>query len=184
LTALTNTQLRSQLLDASLRAERLDAPDHAYDGRWTLRPDHARQIRPDLPELLRLAAERIPTGLDEITTAPARTTDPATSKAAARSISPTNACGKLALAYYKARVIYGLDGLTARTAVKMAKLENLAAPWKRVSDLKAAGIVAWTGETDDSVTGAAQEILALTDHGVREVRRLMAAAVAEAEAAK
>lgn len=184
MTALTNTELRSHLLDAYQRVDCIDSSNLALDGRWSLRHDRGRQIRPELPELLRLAAERIPTGLDEITTAPARRTDPATSKAAARSISPTNACGKLALAFYKARVIYGLDGLTARTAVKMAKLEHLAAPWKRVSDLKAAGIVAWTGGTDDSVTGAAQEILALTDHGVREVRRLMPDAVAEAEAAK
>lgn len=143
-------------------------------------------LQADISDRLTEAADRLtdlPT-LDGIEVAPARATDPATSKAAARNISATNARGKIALAFYKNFALYGGEGLTAAEATRMAKLEHLAAPWKRVSELKQASIIRPTGDTRRGTRGQAQEVLVLTDHGKVECERLMPVEVMEITAPK
>lgn len=138
------------------------------------------KILPDnWPGLLREAAKRLRStpNLDSIDVSPARTTDPATSKAAARAITADNARGKIALAYYRDAKLYGGSGLSAAAATRVAKLEHLAAPWKRASELKQAGIIAATGETIKGTRGQRQDVLAITDYGVSEVERVFPDAV-------
>ena len=119
--------------------------------------------------------------LDEVGTAPARRTDPATSHEPPRKLTSKNACGKLAATFYRcarADVNLGLvgtdkEGATADDAVAEAGLGHLRCPWKRVSDLKYAGIVEPTGHVyRNPDTGMDQEMLRITAHGRAEVERL------------
>ena len=133
----------------------------------------------DMVERFTQTAKRLrsmPT-LDSLDVSPARTTDPETSKAAARGITADNARGKIALAYYRDAKLYGGSGLSAAAATRVAKLEHLAAPWKRASELKQAGIIAATGETIKGTRGQRQDVLAITDYGVSEVERVFPDAV-------
>lgn len=146
------------------------APHHRNDPAW--RDEEC------LACIIRGLLQR-PVGMQAIGTAPARRSDPSTSTEAVRKLTSRNAVGKLALAFYKARVVYGWDGLTTEAAVRLAGLESLSCPWKRVSDLKAAGIIEPTGETAPARSGADQQILTMTDHGVAETRRVFPTETAE-----
>jgi hypothetical protein len=117
--------------------------------------------------------------LDEIESAPARNTDPATSHHAWKDLTARGARGKLAVAFYKAHHIYGSKGLTPEQACRSAKIEGQSSPWKRVSDLKAAGIIEPTGKTVVGKRGREQEVLTITPHGSREVERTMRDEVAK-----
>lgn len=117
-------------------------------------------------------ADGIP--LDEITTAPARTTDPTSSQMSWKNLSSAGARGKVALVFYKSAVHYEEPGLTPKAACKRAKIDHLSSPWKRVSDLKHAGIIAPTGTLVDGDRGALLEELKMTAFGITEVERCMA----------
>lgn len=172
LSHLSTKDLKRHLADARRNTEyrQETSGQRPYDGYVTPRP--ANPMYPDLPELLDEVIRRLPDGLDDPPTAPARRSDPRTSAAAVRKLTQRNACGQLAKAFYKAKVAYGYDGLTTASAVRLAGLERLACPWKRISDLKHAGIVAAAGFTALGPHGADQEVLTITDHGIAEVRRI------------
>lgn len=112
--------------------------------------------------------------LDQITTAPARSSDPATSKEAARRVTPVNSRGAVLLAFVKAKVqILGDDGaLTADGAVRLAGLTHQRSPWKRVSELRAAGLIEAVGTTR-AVSGMTVETYRLTGLGMAEAIRVM-----------
>lgn len=159
---------------AWLREDAQAAREHE-NGEATVAATHRHgPIRPDHISLLRLAADRLPFDLDDLPTAPARRSDPATSKSALRALTGSNACGKLAFAFWRAKHQYRYDGISTEAAVRMADLERLACPWKRVSDLKAAGFVRPTGETTIGRHGAEVELLEITEAGAAEVERVFA----------
>lgn len=108
-----------------------------------------------------------PSKLDEIQVSPARASDPTTSHAAVKiaTVRATSARGKILLAFARADR-HEWEGLTAEGAVKMAELTHQRAPWKRVSDLKLAGLIKPTGARRKSVaSGAEAEMLAITGLG-------------------
>lgn len=156
----TTHQLQELVADWRRRANHIDGAGTTSDAVAAAE----RGCASDLERLL------IGDQLDDIDVAPARSTDPATSKAAARGITVDNARGKIALAFFRDRVFYDGPGLTATAAVRVAKLEHLAAPWKRVSELKEAKIIAPTGRRLPGNGGQKQEELRLTDFGIAEVR--------------
>ena len=83
----------------------------------------------------------------------ARASDPKTSKAAARSLDPRSQLARLATAFRDAR--HGLTASEAETATGVN--------WKRVSDLKASGLIEPTGETRiNERTGREQDVLRWT----------------------
>lgn len=121
----------------------------------------------------------LPTRLDEVEVSPARHSDPATSKAAALTLSPTSAYGKLARCLYDRheyewrfpRMSSGQHGLTAEQAVALTGIGGKS-PWKRCSEIRAARIIEPTGETIAGSSGRQQQLLAITDFGKAEVERL------------
>lgn len=102
----------------------------------------------------------------------ARSTDPSTSKRAAREItvSAKDARGKIALAFYKAQIIHKAGPLTSEAAVKLSGV-SVSCPWKRVSDLKKIGVIAVDGERMGS-KGRMVECYSITDHGCGVVASL------------
>lgn len=111
--------------------------------------------------------EVVPTPLDQIQTAPARNTDPSTSKLSAiRNF--TTGRGKLLKAFGSSQF-----PMSAERACRMAGINGTASPWKRVSELKAAGIIEPTGFQGTSSRGARVEEYRLTDHGKGEYARLV-----------
>lgn len=122
------------------------------------------------------------TPLDEIQETPARNTDPATSHKAIHRLNATTSRGAVALAFYKSRVGYEEDGMTPKAAFKRAGITHHSSPWKRVSDLKNAGLIVPTGEHRVGDRGREVEVLVMTDFGVAEVERLMPTEAAEIRA--
>lgn len=57
------------------------------------------------------------------------------------------------------------SGLTAEEAVVEAELTHQKSPWHRVSDLKAMGLIAPTGEVRLATSGAEAEVLMMTPEG-------------------
>lgn len=106
--------------------------------------------------------------LDEIATAPARRTDPGTSKTAAMILNGKNARGKAALAYYRHRFL----SMTSEEAALAAGIAHMACPWKRISELKEAGIIAVHFEVPSS-RGVMVESYKITQFGLDEVERTM-----------
>ena len=114
----------------------------------------------------------------------ARNGDPATSEKAYKALSAKTSRGAVALVFYRSAVQYREPGLTSRAAVKRAKIEHHSSPWKRVSDLKAHGIIAPTGTSVRGDRGMEHDQLAITDHGIAEVERLMPTEAAAIQAAR
>jgi len=108
--------------------------------------------------------------LDEITTAPARNSDPTTSHEAARKITADNSRGRVLRAFVRADRL-GVY-LTASGATDLAGLGHQRAPWKRVSELKRAGLIAVHDRVTDPVTQNRVERYELTEHGRSEAVRL------------
>lgn len=108
--------------------------------------------------------------LDEITTAPARNSDPTTSHEAARKITADNSRGRVLGAFVRADRL-GVY-LTANGATDLAGLGHQRAPWKRVSELKRAGLIAVHDRVTDPDTQNQVERYELTEHGRGEAVRL------------
>ena len=120
----------------------------------------------------------------EATTSPARRGDPSTSHEAAKvaAITAHGARGRLLLTYAKNR-IRGWDGYTAEAAVNVSGLGNQRSPWKRVSELKAAGLIEPTGVQKETGRGTHAEVLAITEAGMETLRRTLPSELAEITAA-
>ena len=134
-------------------------------------PGHASTTLCTLKEAL----ESDGTSLGDVEVAPARSSDPATSKAAAKMPSPTNHLGLLVRAFWRYP-----DGLTARDACAIAGISESASPWKRVSELKAAKIIEPVDEVLDPSTHRWVERYRLTPFGYQEWQRLRNEAGGEA----
>ena len=97
-----------------------------------------------------MSAPAVPTALGSLfaaaAAANARSSDPQTSKAAARSVDPRGQLGILSRAYAAA----GARGLTDEEA---ALTTGLASAWKRCSDLRRLGFIVATGETRTGSSG-------------------------------
>lgn len=92
----------------------------------------------------------------------ARTTDPETSAAAARSLSDkTTMLTRLLAAYHNRRV----GGLTAEEATDEAGYEADDGAWKRVSDLRGMGLIEGTDQSRIGRAGRLQMVLRITDLG-------------------
>lgn len=104
--------------------------------------------------------------VEDVSTAPARSTDPETSKAAAKTVSPTNHLGLLL------RAFHDHEHISDREAISVADLRHTASPWKRCSELRSAGLIEVTGTTEDPTTHRMVQVHALTPAGHREYERL------------
>jgi hypothetical protein len=90
-----------------------------------------------------------------------RSTDPATSRDAAHRLTDKRTMMRTLLLAYAAYPM----GLTADEAAGFAGYGPADGAWKRVSDLKNAGLVAPTGNTRTGDSGRQQAILAITEAG-------------------
>lgn len=107
--------------------------------------------------------------ITNIITAPARNTDPATSHLSAIT-NFTTGRGKLLKAFGASQF-----PMSAERACRAAGITGTASPWKRVSELKKAGIIEPTGRRVTSARGAQVEEYRLTTHGKAEYERLVEA---------
>lgn len=138
-----------------------------------LRSPRTAEFYHDLADVLRGDArfrddpEPDTTPLNQIETAPARNTDPATSHLSAiRNF--TTGRGKLLKAFGDSRF-----PMPAERATRMAGINDTASPWKRVSELKKAGIIEPTGRRVTSARGAKVTEYQLTEFGRSEYTRLI-----------
>lgn len=105
----------------------------------------AREAQPEAPSLFDIPH--------------ARSTDPGTSHAAAKTVRVGSHIAHLLAAYCDFP-----EGLTDEEAGTNAGLAGTGY-WKRCSDLRAWGWIARTGTTRAGSTGAAQEVCSITDAG-------------------
>lgn len=96
----------------------------------------------------------------------ARTTDPATSHAAAAALSDKHTIMRTLLLVFHGHPA----GLTAEQACTLAGYGPEHGGWKRVSDLKRAGLLFPTGDTMTGQQGRAQQVLAITEKGRAALR--------------
>jgi hypothetical protein len=103
--------------------------------------------------------------MDALTLSLARTTDPATSKKGAADVRPRAGSQKAVL--LRAFALAGPHGLTDEEAGYVSHLADdpRCGYWKRCSELRAAGLIAPTGEERTGRTGSAQAVHALTELG-------------------
>lgn len=124
---------------------------------------------PIVPDYTTYISKPDTTPLDQIETAPARNTDPATSHLSAiRNF--TTGRGKLLKAFGDSRF-----PMPAERATRMAGINGTASPWKRVSELKKAGIIEPTGRQATSTRGAKVTEYQLTEFGRSEYARIIEA---------
>jgi hypothetical protein len=107
------------------------------------------------------------TNITNIVTAPARNTDPTTSRLAAIRDFSTGR-GKLLKAFGDSQF-----PMTSERACRLAGINGTASPWKRVSELKKAGIIEPTGIEQVSSRGAKVTEYRLTDFGRAEYGRIV-----------
>ncbi len=167
----TNKQIKAQLDEAARRTTLRHSDEPTFGFQWKVLTG-AGGYDLDLPMLLREAAKRIPPDPDDLAVAPARSSDPATSKSAAVNVSAGNARGKLLHAFYRAAKM-NLN-ITSAQAVSMAALQHLASPWKRVSELKEARYIEPCG-TATGPRGREVEQYRITDAGIATVEALFGA---------
>lgn len=98
----------------------------------------------------------------------ARATDPATSKAGAREVAIRAGSQKARL--LRAYALAGPHGLTDEEAGYVAHMEGTGY-WKRCSELRAAGLIAPTGEQRLGRSGSMQAVHALTELGAEHAGR-------------
>lgn len=94
-------------------------------------------------------------------TAHARATDPATSHVAAHALADKATMMRALLNVFAGHA----TGLTAEQACHLAGYGPQHGAWKRVSDLKRAGLVEPTGDTRTASSGRPAAVLAITDEG-------------------
>lgn len=91
-----------------------------------------------------------------------RTSDPATSKSAARAVKMRAGSQKMLLLREYAEV--GAVGLIDESAARRARLDHTGY-WKRCSELRSAGLIERTGVTRTAHTGMEQEVCVITNLG-------------------
>lgn len=94
----------------------------------------------------------------------ARTSDPATSHAAAAQLSDKASMLRALL------LTFHTSNRTAEEAATTAGYGPADGAWKRISDLKNAGHIAPTGRTRPGVSGRAQQVYAITEQGQQALR--------------
>lgn len=91
-----------------------------------------------------------------------RTSDPATSKAAARAVKMRAGSQKMLLLREYAEA--GEVGLIDESAARRARLDHTGY-WKRCSELRSAGLIERTGITRTAQSGMEQEVCIITPIG-------------------
>lgn len=104
--------------------------------------------------------------IDDLDPWPARTTDPATSHAAARSVRIRAGSQRaVLLTAYADAGDYGLTNDGAGTVTGLAERPGCCY-WKRCGELLAAGLIRATDETRTSRAGEAQRVCVITHAGL------------------
>lgn len=100
----------------------------------------------------------------------ARTSDPATSHAAAAQLSDKATMLRTLLAVYGSEFAGFCDGLTAEESAGVAQYTAADGAWKRVSDLLRAGQLEDTSITRPGSSGRQQRVLRITEQGQQALR--------------
>lgn len=124
------------------------------------------------------------TSPQEPTTTSARRGDPSTSHEAAQiaAVGAESARGKILLAFARDH-LRGWSGMTSEGVVKLAGVGHQRTPWKRVSELKAAGLIEPTGQKVTGSSGAKAEVLHITEAGMEVLRKSVPTELASITAA-